>query len=203
MAGRAPLEITKDDVALLRQLIRQIAGPAQRPLLVAYGRVVDPDLEVYRCTHLGEVEYFSSEELAKQPNPAQWEKGLKISLHNVPLKLDGNQALQMHWPMPLVANFGEFKQLYGLENEPALVEPGWADQFVEALGSRGVAILLLFIGAAGLYFEFHTPGLGLGAFVALVCFVLFFWSQFLGGPRAGSSRSCSSPAWPACFWKFS
>ena len=144
-------------------------------------RLIDPDLEVYRCTHLGEVEYFSSEELAEQPNPAQWEKGPKISLHNVPLKLDGNQALQMHLANALAANFGEFKQHYGLENEPALVEPGWADQFIEALGSRGVAILLLFIGAAGLYFEFHTPGLGLGAFVALVCFVLFFWSQFLNG----------------------
>ena len=103
----------------------------------------------------------------------------------------------------LAANFGEFKLHYGLENDPALVEPGWADQLIEALGSRGVAILLLFIGVAGLYFEIHTPGLGIGAFVALICFVLFFWSQFLNGARAGSYRSCSFLAWPAFCWRFS
>jgi membrane-bound ClpP family serine protease len=181
LGGPGALEITKDEVALLRQLIRQTLAPHKGRSWSLMAALIDPDLEVYQCTHLGEVEYFSSEELAEQPNPAQWEKGQKISLHNVPLKLDGNQALQMRLANALTANFGEFKQHYGLENEPALVEPGWADKLIEALSSRGVAILLLFIGAAGLYFEFHTPGLGLGAFVALVCFMLFLWSQFLNG----------------------
>jgi membrane-bound serine protease (ClpP class) len=179
LGGPGALEISKDDAALLSQLIRQSLAPHKGRSWSLMAALIDPDLEVYRCTHLGEVDFFSSEELAQQPNPAQWEKGPKVSLHNVPLKLDGNQALQMRLANAVAANFGEFKQHYGLEKDPALVEPGWADQFIEALGSRGVAILLLFIGAAGLYFEFHTPGLGIGAFVALVCFVLFFWSQFL------------------------
>ncbi len=181
LGGPGVLEISKDDAALLQQRIRQALAPRKGRSWSLMAALVDPNLEVYRCTHLGEVDYFSSEELGEQPNPAQWEKGPKVSLHNVPLKLDGNQALQMNLANALVANFGEFKQHYGLENEPALIEPGWADQFIEALGSRGVAILLLFIGVTGLYFEFHTPGLGIGAFVALVCFVLFFWSQFLSG----------------------
>ena len=183
IGGPGVLEISKDDAALLQQQIRKKEGLAPRKgrswsLMAA---LVDPNLEVYRCTHLGEVDYFSSDELAEQPNPGQWEKGQKVSLHNVPLKLDGNQALQMNLVNALVANFGEFKRHYGLENDPSLIEPGWADQLIEALGSRGVAILLLFIGVAGLYFEFHTPGLGIGAFVALICFILFFWSQFLNG----------------------
>ncbi len=181
IGGPGVLEISKDDAALLEQRIRQGLAPRKGRSWSLMAALVDPNLEVYRCTHLGEEDYFSSEELAEQPNPAQWEKGQKISLHNVPLKLDGKQALQMDLINALAANFGEFKQHYGLENDPALIEPGWADQFIEALGSRGVAILLLFIGVAGLYFEFHTPGLGIGAFVALVCFVLFFWSQFLSG----------------------
>jgi membrane-bound ClpP family serine protease len=181
LGGPGVLEISKDEVAGLKQLIRDSLAPHKGRSWSLVAALIDPGLEVYRCNHLGEVEFFSSEELAQQPNAAQWEKGPKVSALNVALKLDGNQAQQMHLANRVVANFAELKQYYGLENDPALVEPGWADALIEALGSKGVAILLLFIGVAGLYFEFHTPGLGIGAFVALVCFVLFFWSQFLHG----------------------
>ena len=44
-----------------------------------------------------------------------------------------------------------------------------------------MAVLLLVIGFVGLYLEIHSPGVGVGAFVAVVCFVLFFWSRYLGG----------------------
>ena len=41
--------------------------------------------------------------------------------------------------------------------------------------------MLLVVGGAALWAELHSPGMGLGAFVALVCFLLFFWSRYLGG----------------------
>jgi membrane-bound serine protease (ClpP class) len=44
-----------------------------------------------------------------------------------------------------------------------------------------MAVLLLVIGFVGLYLEIHSPGVGVGAFIALVCFVVFFWSRYLGG----------------------
>ena len=37
------------------------------------------------------------------------------------------------------------------------------------------------IGGAGLYIELHTPGVGLGGFVAMVAFIVYFWSQYLHG----------------------
>ena len=79
IGGPGVLEISKDDAALLQQQIRKKEGLAPRKgrswsLMAA---LVDPNLEVYRCTHLGEVDYFSSDELAEQPNPGQWEKGAK------------------------------------------------------------------------------------------------------------------------------
>jgi membrane-bound serine protease (ClpP class) len=181
LGGPGVMEISKEEISGLKQMIRDSLAPHKGRSWSLVAALIDPSLEVYRCTHLGDVEYFSAEELAQQPNAAQWEKGPKVSGLNVALKLDGAQAQQMHLANRVVANFAEFKQNYGLENDPALVEPGWADALIEALGSKGVAILLLFIGVAGLYFEFHTPGLGIGAFVALICFVLFFWSQFLNG----------------------
>ena len=81
----------------------------------------------------------------------------------------------------LVESFAQFKQHYNLENDPTLVEPGWADQFVRFLRSTQIAVLLLVVGGLGLYIELHSPGLGLGGFVAMVCFALFFWSRYLDG----------------------
>ena len=98
-----------------------------------------------------------------------------------PLKLSGTQAEEYHLANHVVENFAQFKQYYGLENDPMLVEPGWADFLIRALASPGVAVLLLLIGGAALYIELHAPGVGIGGFVAAVCFLLFFWSRYLGG----------------------
>jgi membrane-bound ClpP family serine protease len=49
------------------------------------------------------------------------------------------------------------------------------------LASPGVAWLLLLIGGAALYAELQSPGIGVGAFVAGVCFLLYFWSKHLDG----------------------
>jgi membrane-bound serine protease (ClpP class) len=181
IGGPGEKEILKDDMTALRDRIRESLAPQKGRSWSLPVALVDPKIEVYRCTKPGEVAYFSPEELAEQPDMDKWQKGPKITKQDRVLKLDGRQAEEMRVANRLVANFDEFKKYYGLENDPALVEPGWADTLIEALSSQGVAILLLFIGMAALYFEFHTPGLGIGAFVALICFVLFFWSQFLHG----------------------
>jgi membrane-bound ClpP family serine protease len=44
-----------------------------------------------------------------------------------------------------------------------------------------VAWLLLLIGGAALYAELQAPGIGVGGFVAGVCFLLYFWSKHLDG----------------------
>src|SRR5690606_29522877 len=41
--------------------------------------------------------------------------------------------------------------------------------------------LLLFVGLAALYAEIQAPGIGLGGFIAGVCFLLFFWNRFFEG----------------------
>jgi len=40
---------------------------------------------------------------------------------------------------------------------------------------------LVIVGLIALYIELSAPGIGVGGFVALLCFALFFWSRFLGG----------------------
>ncbi len=62
-----------------------------------------------------------------------------------------------------------------------VARPGWADALINALATPGVALLLLFIGIAALYAELHAPGIGVGGFIAGLCFLLFFWSKYLDG----------------------
>ena len=62
-----------------------------------------------------------------------------------------------------------------------LAEPGWADYLIDALAAPAVAWLLLLIGGAALYAELQAPGIGVGGFVAGVCFLLYFWSKHLDG----------------------
>ena len=69
----------------------------------------------------------------------------------------------------------------GVESDPELIEPGWAHFLIDALRSPSVAWLLLVIGGAALYAEIQAPGIGIGAFVGAVCFVLFFWAMHLDG----------------------
>ena len=54
-------------------------------------------------------------------------------------------------------------------------------RLLEALASPSLAWLLLMIGAAGLYIELKTPGIGFGGFVSMVAFIVYFWSQYLNG----------------------
>src|SRR4029079_19487675 len=56
-----------------------------------------------------------------------------------------------------------------------------ADYLIDALAAPAVAWLLLLIGGAALYAELQAPGIGVGGFVAGVCFLLYFWSKHLDG----------------------
>jgi membrane-bound serine protease (ClpP class) len=57
----------------------------------------------------------------------------------------------------------------------------WVDITVEILNSWLVTALLIIVGLTGLYFEFMSPGHGIGALIGAACFLLLFWSHFLGG----------------------
>ena len=148
----------------------------------------DPNLDVYRCQRLGDVEYFSDEELSsRQPLPAQGEKGRpwvkddRVTTPGRVLSLSGEKAQEYGLATRVVENFAQFKQNYGLENDPTLVEPGWVDHLAHFLTRPGMIAMLIFLGGLGIYIELHAPGLGIGAFIAVVSFALFFWGNFLEG----------------------
>lgn len=143
--------------------------------------VVSPGLAVRRYTDAatGRVAYFCDEELAERVDRNAWVAGPQIGVG--PIRMTGLTAESLGLTAHLVESAAEFSAAYGLDDEMAIVEPSWVDQLFDALAQPGVAWLLLLIGGAGLYIELHTPGLGLGGFVAMVAFIVYFWSQYLQG----------------------
>lgn len=172
-----------DDLTQMRRTWSEVVAPKIERSWSLPVAMLDPNLEVFRFTRKsapGMSEFLSPEEWQGLPNREDWVKGEAVTVPGKPLQLTGKQALEFGLAKETVDSFAAMKELYGLENDPALLEPTWSDMLIEGLASPGVAVALVIIGFVSLLIELQTPGIGVGAFVATVCFVLFFWSRFLG-----------------------
>lgn len=140
-----------------------------------------PGLDVRRAVEQGSgrVAYFTEAELELRADRDAWQLGGSIGIG--PLELDGRRAEELGLVAHLVDDAEGVRRAYGLEGEVAMAESGWADRLLEALASPSLAWLLLAIGGAGLFIELKTPGVGFGGFVAMVAFIVYFWSQYLNG----------------------
>ena len=183
LGGSGAEAFTPLEIADVHRMVRDSLAPKKSRTWSLTVALMDPDLAVYRYTHrtTGLVEYFSEEEVRSQIDPDQWVQGPEVRPLREPLKVHGARAEELGLARHAVADFTEFRQLYNLEDDVSLVEMGWADALIDALAMPGVAWLLLFVGVAALYAELHSPGIGVGGFVAGICFLLFFWSKYLEG----------------------
>ena len=183
LGGSGAVDISPEEVVVARETLRDHLGPAKSRSWSLMAALIDPDARVYRYTHKpdGAVEYFGEAELSAQPDPDAWTKGEEVTEVGRPLRVKGDEAVQLELARQTVPDFAAFKQIYGLQNELVLAEPGWAHFLVDALAEPTVAWLLLLIGGAALYAELQAPGIGIGGFVAGVCFLLYFWSKYLDG----------------------
>jgi membrane-bound ClpP family serine protease len=115
------------------------------------------------------------------PDAADWRKGAALSTSGELFALESQRAAELGIVWQVVDNVEELNELFGFEQTPHVAEINWALELVEALASPPFAVTLLVVGFIGVYIELHTPGLGLGGFLAAVAFLLFFWSNFLHG----------------------
>lgn len=179
----APPEIDSEFETAMKTIRESLAAKTNHTwsLLVA---MVEPTAELFRYSHrkTGETRFMSTAEAKEQPDANDWRQGEAVAKPGEALRLSAEEARGLGVASQVVDNFDEFKQLYGFgAGQPREVKPNWALEFVEALASPGLAVALLVIGIVGIYIELHTPGLGLGGFIAVVAFMLFFWSKFLNG----------------------
>lgn len=146
--------------------------------------LADPNVEVFRYRRQtdGLTDYLTSDQVAQLGEQQdRWEREEQISAKGRRLQLTGQQAVELTLAHAVVNDFADLKALYGLEHDPRLIQPTWVDQIVNVLNSEAAGWVLLVIAAIGLYIEAHSPGLGAGGFTAGLCFLLFFWSHYLGG----------------------
>lgn len=163
-------------------------GPALPEIFARLGRdwslplaLIDSSVKVqgYRHPVSGEVRYLCDEELRSLENAADWQ------VHGDALALDrglaGSEAEKLGLVSSTAESFDQFKAHYHLAGELAEVRPNWALTLVEWLADPRIAGVLLFVGWFALMFEMSSPGVGVPGFIAITCFLLYFWSQFLHG----------------------
>ncbi len=183
LGGDGAVEFSAQQIADSRKTIQDFFSKAALrswSLPVAF---IDRDIEVFQATRPGKpplVEYFSAEELAEQPDAELWQKGEIVKARSKHFEIIGGQG-ESFFVDRIAQGFAEFKFLYGLENEPLMVEPSWADRLVQWLTSPGMSTTVLLIVFFAILLESNAPGLGIGAFVAVLGLAFFFWISFLGG----------------------
>jgi membrane-bound serine protease (ClpP class) len=183
LGGEGAPNLSREDIQLAHDTLRELLTVKKSRSWSLAAALVDPDLRVFHFAHRpdGRVDYFCDAELQSQVDPNTWTRGEEVTKAGQPLQLAGDKAHELGLARQTVSDFAGFKEMYGLEDDLVLAEPTWADYLIDALAAPAVAWLLLLIGGAALYAELQAPGIGVGGFVAGVCFLLYFWSKHLDG----------------------
>ena len=176
----APEKIRSD----LARKIRDMAKARGRPPALAEA-MVDMDLVVYRVRDrgAGSEAFMSEHEIDSDDDPARWEK-IKPVLESRKghfLEVNGVRAVRLGLAEGNVSGRDELLRRYRLKGELLILTPTAVDTAVYVLNLPLVTGLLFVVGLVALYVEFSVPGIGVGGLTAGLCFVLFFWSRFLGG----------------------
>jgi membrane-bound serine protease (ClpP class) len=163
----------------LRRAVPVIYRPSGRDWSLPLA-LVDSRIQVYRYTHaLGsDVRYLSAEEAETLPDADRWQRDER--------PLDASRGLTGLAAEELgvartVHNLEELKSAYQLEGDLRQVRANWALAFVGWLADPRLAFVLVFVGVFALLLETSSPGVGLPGFISALCFMLYFWSQFLHG----------------------
>ena len=168
-------------VSYLTDLLRSLAEAKGRPPALAEA-MADKNLKVYHVRNLktGQETYISQRDLDAQPGDWQNLGAVPASGDGRFLALTGKEAVEMGLADALIRSRDELAKRYGLE-ELQVIEPTGVDIAVEFLNWWLITGLLLIVGLTGLYMEAMAPGHGVGGLVGVTCFLLLFWSHFLGG----------------------
>jgi len=142
--------------------------------------MIDPDVRLrrYSRNETNQSLLMNEEEFAVLEDRDRWQAGEPVETLR---GIRGRDAETLGLVEFLADDFAVVRQHYQLTDEGQVIEPTWAHLFIERLASPRFAALLLFIAWFALMFEFMTPAITGAGFVSAVCFLLYFWSQFLHG----------------------
>lgn len=171
-------------VSFLATAVRGIAKTRNHPTAIAEA-MIDKNLEVFffRNTTTGETSCHSEAEIADMENGKDWEKIKPV------FGSGGGRFLTLHGPLAVetklaaanVAGWEDIKSRYGITGDVPVYRETDLDTFLAILNLPIVTGLLLVLGFIFLFVELYAPGTSIFGILSGCCFVLFFWSRFLGG----------------------
>ncbi|MFN0020810.1 MAG: NfeD family protein [Pirellulaceae bacterium] len=179
LGGAGESTIDNGTIEVIRDPLKQLAGRLGRNWSLPLA-LTDPRVEIapYVRAASGETNYLSAEEHRELKDADDWvRQGDALDMSR---GLKGAKAVEIGLAQGTISNLDELKSRYSFDDLRP-VQPNWALEAVEWLADPRIAGLLLFIGWFALMIELSTPGVGLPGFISAVCFVLYFWSQFLHG----------------------
>jgi membrane-bound ClpP family serine protease len=176
-------QLTTDILEDVLPAIKGLARDQQRDWSLMMS-MLNPELNVdrYRHNRTGQLRLMSADELRELNDKDDWDKLGAVDTERGITAAQGEQLMIVR---TLANDLAELQAFYQLPESPAVLETTSADRFVERFASflsrPDVASLLLFMAVFLLSTEMSSPGLGFPGFMATVCFMLFFWSQYLEG----------------------
>jgi membrane-bound serine protease (ClpP class) len=147
--------------------------------------MVDMNLKVFRMRdkQTGEEVLLTDRDLKAVEDPGRWEKIQRIAETGDGrfLTLNGERTVAVGLGDALANNEQQLKDHLGFAGDIQIIKRTKIDLIVIILNNPFITGLLFVIGLIALYVELSAPGIGVGAVTATLCFVVFFWSRFLGG----------------------
>ncbi|HVJ81210.1 MAG TPA: NfeD family protein [Planctomycetia bacterium] len=171
-------------VSLLARDLRDLAEKKNRPAAIAEA-MADKQLDVFRYAKAdgSETRFFSKREYDALPDRDKWKKtgGVPESGNGRFLTLNGKQAVAYQLASTTVDDFGGLTSRLGVAGNVMKIADSWVDATVRFLNHPVVTVVVVVAGLLFLYVELAVAGMGIAGLPAALCFLLFFWSHFLGG----------------------
>jgi len=180
LGGPGDTFLTRADLEDLAEAVREIATRKGRDWSLLLG-LLDSELTVAEFTHkeTGAKRYFCGEERDEQGDANVWKEQAAIDLSD---GITGVQARHFQLIRDLARDLETVVARFHIAEEIAVAQPNQMISSLERLAAQPwFARILLMIAFFALMSEMSAPGLGAPGFVSVVCFLLFFWSQFLNG----------------------
>ncbi|MBI1903388.1 MAG: hypothetical protein HYS13_19985 [Planctomycetia bacterium] len=163
--------------------MRRLADDQGRPAALAEA-MVRRDTKVFfvRPKHGGPDTYLTEAELKARGEQNFDVLAPVVETHKgLFLAVTGDRAVELGLANATAGNYDDLQKRLGWEGQPTLLHDTWVETTVFILNFSIVTGLLIVIGLVGLYLEISSPGIGIGAVMALLCFGLFFWSHYCNG----------------------
>ncbi len=171
----APEKVLTD----VKQQLKVLAKSNGWPEAIMEG-CVDKDVVVVKAVNrqTGAIGFFLKSELDQE----RWQVVEVVKREGEFFEADAERALELGLAVATAGNIDQLCDLYGVDPARLInASPTWVDGLVYFLSRPFVRFLLLTIGIIAIYVELKIPGIGLPSAVAVVCFTLIFWSEFLNG----------------------